>query len=131
MQKAATLLTLLATLSFTDREATLNGKWNYAGGWFNHKLSAAPKDYIQQRKYTDRGFDAWLYAKGEKDLKYESGTYTLQGDSCLESQTFCLQDQSMIGKTMHYHYAIRNDTLILNGILPNGAVIEDYWVKEK
>ena len=131
MQKAAIVVVLLAALSFTDKEPTLSGKWNYAGGWFNHKLSAAPKDYIQQRKYTGKGFDAWLYAKGEKDLKYESGTYTLQGDTCLETQTFCLQDQSMIGKTVRYHYAIRNDTLILNGTLPNGAVIEDYWVKEK
>ncbi|HEY9535894.1 MAG TPA: hypothetical protein VIQ77_15260 [Mucilaginibacter sp.] len=131
MQNAAILLVLLATLSFTDKEPTLKGKWNYAGGWFNHKLSAAPKDYIQQRRYTSDSFDAYLYAKGEKDLKYESGNYALQGDTCLETQTFCYQDQSMIGKTVHYHYAIRNDTLILNGTLPNGAVIEDYWVKAK
>jgi len=131
MQKVALLLVLMATFSFTNDEPTLKGKWNYAGGKFNNKPSAAPKDFTQQRKYTDKGFDAWVYSKGEKDLKYESGTYILQGDTCLETQTFCLQDQSMIGKTMHYHYAIKNDTLVLNGTLPNGAVIEDYWVKVK
>lgn len=131
MQKATIILILLATLSFTDKEPALKGKWNYAGGKFNNKLSPAPKDFVQQRKYTDKSFDAYMYADGEKDLKYESGNYTLQGDTCLETQTFCYQDQSMIGKTIPYHYTLRNDTLILNGTLPNGAVIEDYWVKVK
>jgi len=131
MQKGLAILILLSSLSFTDKAPTLKGKWNYAGGKFNGKLSPAPKDYTQQRKYTDKSFDSWVYAAGEKDLKYESGNYALQADSCLETQTFCLQDQSMIGKTVHYHYAVRNDTLILNGTLPNGAVIEDYWVKAK
>ena len=115
MQKATILLALLATLSFISQEPTLKGKWNYAGGKFNNKLSPAPKDYIQQRQYSDKSFDAWAYSKGEKDLKYESGDYSLQGDTCLETQTFCYQDQSMIGKTVHYHYVLRNDTLILNG----------------
>ncbi|MFD2871609.1 hypothetical protein ACFS5N_03945 [Mucilaginibacter ximonensis] len=131
MQKATILLALITMLAITDQPATLKGKWNYAGGRFNGKLSSAPKDYIQQRKYTDKSFDSWVYEKGEKNLKYESGNYTLQTDSCLETQTFCLQDQSMIGKTLRYHYEVRNDTLVLNGRLPNGAVIEDYWVKVK
>lgn len=131
MQKATIFLILLTTLSLINQEPTLKGKWNYAGGKFNNKLSPAPKDYIQQRKYTDKSFEAWAYTKGEKDLEYEAGDYTLQSDTCLETQTFCYQDQSMIGKTVHYHYVLRNDTLILNGTLPNGAVIEDYWVKAK
>jgi hypothetical protein len=131
MQKATIILILLATMAFSNNQPTLKGNWNYAGGKFNNKLSPGPKDYTQQRKYTDKGFDAWVYTEGEKDLKYESGDYTLQGDSCLEIQTFCYQDQSMIGKTVHYHYAIRNDTLILNGALPNGALVEDYWVRVK
>ncbi|WP_214070616.1 hypothetical protein [Mucilaginibacter sp. dw_454] len=131
MQKVAILLVFLATLGSTDNPSTLKGKWNYAGGWFNHKLSAAPKGYTQQRKYTDQKFDAFVYQKGEKDMKYESGTYTLQGDTCLETQTYCLQDQKMVGVTVHYHYEVRKDTLVLSGTLPNGALIQDYWVKVK
>lgn len=131
MQKGLAVLILLTTLVFTDQVPTLKGNWNYAGGKFNGKLSPAPKDFSQQRKYTDKSFDSWFYEKGEKDLKYESGSYVLQADSCLETQTFCLQDQSMVGKTVRYHYSVRNDTLILSGKLPNGAVIEDYWVKAK
>lgn len=131
MQKAAILFILLATFGFIDQPTTLKGKWNYAGGKFNGKFSPMPKNLIQQRKYTDKGFDSWLYEKGEKDLKYESGNYVLQNDTCAETQTFCLQDQSMVGKTVCYHYEVRNDTLILNGKMPNGAIVEDYWVKVK
>lgn len=133
MKKLPVILILFALLSFTNKKqsANLKGTWEYRGGKFNYKLSAAPKGYSQQRKYTDTKFDAFLYEPDQPTVKYESGDYTLTGDSCLETQTFCLQDQSMVGKTVHYHYVVRNDTLILNGTLPNGADIEDYWKKVK
>ncbi|MDB5156578.1 MAG: hypothetical protein JWR50_1285 [Mucilaginibacter sp.] len=133
MQKLSLILILLTLFAFTGKKQSpgLKGTWEYRGGKFNNKLSAAPKGYSQQRKYTDAKFDAFLYEPGQPTVKYESGDYTLTGDTCLETQTFCLQDQSMVGKTVHYHYAVRNDTLILNGTLPNGAVIEDYWKRVK
>ena len=131
MKKLPVILTLFALLSFKQQPASLKGIWEYRGGKFNNKLSAAPKGYSQQRKYTDAKFDAFLYEPDQPTVKYESGDYTLAGDSCMETQTFCLQDQSMIGKTVHYRYSIIKDTLKLNGTLPNGAVIEDYWVRAK
>jgi hypothetical protein len=131
MQKLLFSLFLLAIISSDKEIKTLKGTWEYRGGKFNNKLSAAPKDYTQQRKYTDKTFDAFLLEKGEKAMKYESGNYTLNGDSCIETQTYSMQESQLLNIAVHYQYAIRNDTLILNGKLPNGAMIEDYWKRVK
>lgn len=131
MQKLLFSLFLLAIFSSDKEVKTLKGTWEYRGGKFNNKLSLAPKDYIQQRKYTDKTFDAFLLEKGEKALKYESGNYTLNGDSCLETQTYSMQESQLLNIAVHYRYLVRNDTLVLSGKLPNGGVIEDYWKKVK
>jgi hypothetical protein len=131
MKKMFAILTVVAIFAFKSDVPTLKGTWQYCGGKFNNKLSPAPKGYQQLRKYTDTSFSAFLLEKGEKDVKYESGNYTLTADSCLETQTYCMQSQDMVGTTVHYQYTMRNDTLVLNGKLPNGALIEDYWKKIK
>ncbi|NNU34728.1 hypothetical protein HK413_12895 [Mucilaginibacter sp. S1162] len=64
-------------------------------------------------------------------MKYESGTYSVTADSCTETQTYSLQESKLLNVAVHYQYAIRNDTLVLNGKLPGGAVIEDYWKRVK
>lgn len=117
-------------VSFRDVN-TLKGTWQYCGGKFNNKRSPAPEGYSQQRRYTDTGFDAFLLEKGQNPMKYESGTYTLTTDSCTETQTYCLQESKLLNVPVHYQYLIRNDTLVLNGKLPSGAVIEDYWKRVK
>jgi hypothetical protein len=131
MKKALTVLIVIAVLAFKSDEPTLKGTWQYCGGKFNNKLSPAPKDYQQLRKYTDKTFEAFLLEKGEKDMKYESGSYTLTADSCIETQTYSMQESRLLNIPVHYQYAIRNDTLILNGRLPDGAVVEDYWKRLK
>jgi hypothetical protein len=118
-------------LSSFTQAPTLKGTWQYCGGKFNNKIFPAPTDYTQLRKYGDTQFDAFLLEKGEKDVKYESGTYILSTDTCAETQTYCMQDQSMIGVTIRFHYTIRNDTLFLSGKLPNGFRTEDYWKRVK
>jgi hypothetical protein len=131
MKKIVFFLFVVVISSSFIQPPTLKGTWQYCGGKFNNKLSPAPEGYSQQRKYADDKFDAFLLEKGEKDVKYESGTYTLTADTCAETQTYCMQDQSMVGVAVRYRYVVRNDTLILAGKLPNGAVIEDYWKKVK
>lgn len=131
MKKPLFLLMLIVFLSSFNKEKTLKGTWEYQGGIFRGKHLAAPVDYSQQRKYTNTKFDAFLIEKGEKTQKYESGNYTLNGDTCLETQTFSLQESKLIGITVHYLYTIRNDTLILKGTLPDGMVAEDYWKRIK
>ncbi|MES2808300.1 MAG: hypothetical protein V4619_06730 [Bacteroidota bacterium] len=130
MYKPIAFLIVLATIAFkADEPPTLKGTWQYCGGIVNGKVSPAPTAYDQHRRYTKNSFQAFAIEKGQPDLKYESGNYALTADTCAETQTYCLQSQDLIYVTVKYHYLIRNDTLILNGKLPNGAVIEDYWKK--
>jgi hypothetical protein len=126
------VLVVIGVFLVSFREVkTLKGTWQYCGGKFNNKLSPAPENYTQQRKYTDTQFEAYLFEKGEKPMKYESGTYTLTADSCTETQTYSMQESKLLNVPVRYRYLVRNDTLVLSGKLPNGAVIEDYWKRVK
>lgn len=129
MKKFFALLLAVLVLSSFYKTETLQGTWQYAGGFSKGKFFEAPKAYKMQRTYTDSSFEANALEAGEPPLRYEAGNYILKADSCLETQTFALQGQQMIGKTVRYQYIIRHDTLVLKGILPNNANIEDYWVK--
>ncbi|MCC8426040.1 hypothetical protein [Mucilaginibacter sp. UR6-11] len=130
MKKLLALFIVTIILSFKS-DASLQGTWQYCGGKFNNKLSPPPAGYQQLRKYTDKTFEAFLLEDGEKDVKYESGTYALTADSCTETQTYSLQESKLLNVPMHYRYTMQNDTLILKGTLPGGALIEDYWKKVK
>lgn len=131
MLKPIAFLLALATLSVTADEPTLKGTWEYCGGKFNGKPAPASKEYVQQRRYLKNKFSAYLLEKGQPEVKYEAGNYALSADTCAETQTYCMQSQDMIYVTVKYHYQLRNDTLILNGKLPNGSVVEDYWKRVK
>jgi hypothetical protein len=131
MNKWWFLVVLLMILTSFQEVKSLKGTWQYCGGKFNNKPSAAPEGYTQLRKYTDTQFDAFLLEKGEKDIKYESGNYTLKGDTCLEIQTYSMQESKLLNVAVHYLYKLQHDTLVLSATLPSGAVSEDYWKKVK
>ncbi|HEY4194436.1 MAG TPA: hypothetical protein VGM63_02810 [Mucilaginibacter sp.] len=129
MQKLIVISLLF--LTFFQSPKTLKGTWEYRGGKFNNKLSAAPKGYAQQRIYTDSKYEAFMYENGQPPLKYESGNYALKGDTCLETQTYSLQPSKLKDVTVPYFYVVHKDTLFLVAKLPSGAVEEDFWVKVK
>lgn len=131
MRKAALLVLLVALLSSFQQQKTLKGTWQFCGGFFNGKPSAAPKNYALQRNYTDTNYEAFLLEKGEKPFKYETGNYKLVADTCLETQTFSAQPSELKGITVNYAYTMRHDTLVLKATLPNGNVAEDYWKRVK
>lgn len=127
------IFAFVALLIFSSfaQVSSLKGTWQYAGGISNGKRYAAPDGFAQQRKYTKDKFEAFLLEKGEKPLRYEAGNYSLKKDSCFETQTYSLEPSTLTGKTIHYRYTIKNDTLFLKGKLPNGIEVEDYWKKVK
>ena len=131
MRKAALLVLLVALLSSFQQQKSLKGTWQFCGGYFNGKPSAAPKDYEMQRKYNDTNYEAYLLEKGEKPFRYEMGNYKLVADTCLETQTFSAQLSELKGITVHYAYTMRHDTLVLKAKLPNGNVAEDFWKRVK
>lgn len=110
-------------------QPTLKGTWTYAGDVFNGKKEGAPKEYALRRKYDGAHYEAFVVEKGYKDEKYEVGKYTLKGDTCIDTETFCSQPSKITNIPIHYFYAVRNDTLILKGVLPDGKRVEEYWKK--
>jgi hypothetical protein len=125
----ASALLILAT-SF-ENPKTLKGTWEYLGGIYNGKKDLAPADYTMQRQYDNTHFNAFALQKGYKPEKYEAGNYVIKGDTCIETETFSSQPSKLKGVPVHYRYRIRHDSLIFNGILPSGMVVEEYWKRVK
>jgi hypothetical protein len=131
MKKLAGAFLLILLLSSFNQTQTLKGTWLYAGDIFNGKKESAPTEYSLQRKYANAHYEAFVLEKGYAPEKYETGDYSIQTDTCLETQTWCSQPSKLVGVTLHYSYTVRNDTLILKGILPNGENVEEYWKRAK
>lgn len=130
MKKIIIAVIVLGCCAF-EPVTTLNGTWIFQGGIYNGKKEGAPIDYTLQRQYQDDHFDAYLLEKDSKPQKYQSGNYQLRNDTCFETETYSAQPSQLTGKTMPYHYIIRQDSLILQGKLPSGMVVEEYWKKVK
>jgi hypothetical protein len=123
-------LILVTMLSFQEIN-TLKGTWQFAGGIYNGKKEGAPAGYTLQRKYDDLHFEAFATDSTNSPEKYEAGDYRLNGDTCMETETYSSQPSKLIGVHIPYIYSIHNDTLILSATLPSGMVVEEYWKKAK
>lgn len=131
MKKVALALILIAACSAFQNKPSLKGNWLFAGGIYNGKKEGAPKEYSLQRKYQDSKFDAYLLEKGQKAQKYQSGNYRIKQDTCAETETYSAQPSKLTNKTVNYHYQLRHDTLVLQGVLPTGMKVEEYWKKQR
>lgn len=118
-------------LSWGQPSATLQGTWEYAGGIYNGKKEGAPDGYSLQRQYTADGYEAFLIQQGYQPEKYEAGSYVLNGDTCVDTETFCSQPSKITNVPIHYLYVIKNDTITFKGTLPTGMRVEEYWKKVK
>jgi hypothetical protein len=131
MKRFVLVLLVIIVASAFSGEKTLKGTWEYKGGIYNGKKELAPADYTMQRQYDKTHFNAFALEKGYKPEKYEAGDYILKGDTCIETETFSSQPSKLKGIPVHYRYHIRHDSLIFNGILPSGMVVEEYWKRVK
>ena len=122
------IVLLLITSSF-QQPKSLTGNWKFAGGIYNGKREGAPKDYTLIRKYAPGHYEAFAEQKGYKTEKYETGDYTLKGDTCVDTETFCSQPSKITHIPIHYLYTLKHDTLTLKGTLPTGMRVEEYWVR--
>lgn len=126
-----TLLFLPAILILCawQQPKSLKGTWQFVGGIYSGKIDSGTNEYKLQRKYDAAHFDAFIIEPKEKPIKYQSGDYTLLGDTCLETETFSTQPSNLTGKTIHYHIRLSHDTLTFSGKLPSGMQVEEYWIK--
>lgn len=135
MRKISGLISGLLVISLSSfyqaKPLTLKGTWQYAGDILNGKKEEVSSDMVLQRKYTDTDFTAYYIEKDSLPKQYETGAYKLANDTCFETETWSGFPSKLLNITVGYHYAISNDTLILTGVLPNGATTIDYWTKVK
>ncbi|TWR31283.1 hypothetical protein FPZ43_02060 [Mucilaginibacter pallidiroseus] len=109
----------------------IKGRWEYVGGIYNGKLTPASKDYVLQRNYDASHYSALLLEKGQAPYNYERGSYRLDKDTCSETQTFSAEPSKWLNVTIKYKYEIKNDTLTFSGVLPNGTIVQEKWLKVK
>jgi hypothetical protein len=62
---------------------------------------------------------------------YNSGIYIINGDSVLITSKFSSRPSQNTDVTIVYKFAVDKDKLTINGILPNGMIVEEYWKKVK
>ena len=129
--KLGLIASILILFAACSNSGSLEGKWQYAGGTYNGKQEGGTDGYQLQRNYTAKNFEAFLIEGGSEPQKYQAGDYALSGDSCLETETYSTQPSKLTGVAVHYHYEIKNDTLIFKGKLPTGIQVEEHWTKIK
>ena len=131
MKKFVLATLVIITASAFSGTKTLKGTWQYLGGIYNGKKELAPADYTMQRQYDSAHFNAFALQKGYKPVRYEAGDYILKGDTCIETETFSSEPSKLKNIPVHYRYKIHHDSLIFNGKLPSGMVVEEYWKRVK
>ena len=122
---------LLTGAASFKNAATLKGVWDYAGGIYNGKKEGATQGYTLQRRYDQAHYEAFVIEKGYKDEEYEAGNYVLQGDTCIDTETFSSQPSKITGIPVHYLYTVKNDTLTIKAALPTGMRVVEYWKRIK
>lgn len=110
---------------------SFKGTWQYDGGIYNDKEQKASPDFKMQRTYTADKYEAFILEEGAAPEKYGSGRYEVKGDSFLVTSEFSSQPSQTVGKTIGYKFKFDKDKLTLNGVLPTGMKVEEYWKKIK
>lgn len=121
---------ILLICSFVSSDP-VSGTWQFAGGIYNGKNDSAPSNYYLQKKYKKGKYDATLFEPGQKPVIYESGSYELRVDTCIDTETYSLGPSKITNIPIHYLYTVVNDTLKFKGTLPSGMQVEEFWVRVK
>mgnify|MGYP003299342035 CR=1 FL=1 len=125
------ILGIAIMMSVACSSNSFKGTWQYDGGIYNDKEQKASPDFKMQRTYTANKYEAFMLEEGSPPEKYGSGRYEIKGDSFLVTSEYSLQPSQTVGKTIGYKFKINKDKLTLNGVLPTGMKVEEYWKKIK
>lgn len=127
--KAITLY-LFSILFFSScSNNPLQGAWQYNGGLYNGREQKAPNDIKMQRIYSSDSYEAFVLEGSNEPELYNSGIYEIKGDTLLITSKFSSRPSQNTDLTIKYLFKIDKDKLTINGVLPNGMVVEEYWNK--
>jgi hypothetical protein len=122
---------LLMILLSSCSTSPIKGTWQYDGGLYNGREQKASPDFQMQRTYTENTFEAFMIEGSVKPELYSSGIYEIKGDTLLITSKFSSRPSQNTDVMITYKYAIDQNKLTINGTLPNGMVVEEYWKKVK
>jgi hypothetical protein len=122
------LVLLLLSLSSCTKNP-LEGTWQYAGGVYNGRQQKASPDFKMQRTYSANSYEAYKIEGASNQELYNSGVYEIHADTLSIISKFSSRPSQNIDITINYKFKINGDKLTINGILPNGMIVEEYWIK--
>ena len=105
----------------------LNGTWQYDGGVYNGREQKASSDFKMQRTYKENTYEAYMIEGSIKPEMYNSGIYEVRGDTLLITSKFSSRPSQNTDLTINYKFNIKKEKLTINGVLPNGMIVEEYW----
>jgi hypothetical protein len=105
----------------------LNGTWQYDGGLYNGREQKASSDFKMQRTYKENTYEAYMIEGSIKPELYNSGIYEVRGDTLLITSKFSSRPSQNTDLTINYKFNIKKEKLTINGVLPNGMIVEEYW----
>ncbi len=109
----------------------LNGTWQYDGGIYNGRSQKASSDFLMQRTYSKDKYEAFMLEENREPELYNSGIYEIKGDSLLITSKFSSRPSQNTDVTIAYKFSVNDNQLTINGVLPNGMIVEEYWKKVK
>lgn len=125
-------LNLLVLLLFSLSSCTKNpleGTWQYDGGVYNGRQQKASPNFKMQRTYSANSYEAYkIEGESNKEL-YNSGVYEIHADTLSIISKFSSRPSQNTDLIINYTFKINGDKLTINGILPNGMIVEEYWIK--
>lgn len=131
MKKLKSLLffSLVLFLFSSCSNNPLRGTWQYNGGLYNGREQKAPTDIKMQRTYSSDSYEAFLIETSKNPELYNSGIYKIVGDTLFITSKFSSRPSQNTDVTIKYNFKVANDKLLINGVLPNGMQVEEYWIK--
>jgi hypothetical protein len=109
----------------------IKGTWQYDGGIYNGRSQKASSDFQMKRKYAANSYEAYMLVDNNPPDLYNSGIYEIKRDSLFITSTFSSRLSQNTDATFAFKYTIFQGRLTLNGILPNGMIVEEYWKRVK
>jgi hypothetical protein len=107
------------------------GTWQYDGGVYNGRSQKASIEFQMNRIYSANSYEAYMLEGNNPPDLYNSGIYEIKGDSVFITSKFSSRPSQNTDVTIAYKFAVDQNKLTLNGILPNGMIVEEYWKRVK
>ncbi len=126
---SSALLCLILISSCSN--SPLKGKWQYDGGIYDGRTQKASNEFQMQRTYAADTYEAYMLEGNNSPELYNSGVYVINRDSLLITSKFSSRPSQNTDVTIAYKFIVDQDKLTINGVLPNGMIVEEYWKRIK